>query len=319
VQRVEEEFMMYSDAMESSEARSIPWSRTRRWAYGLGAAFTIVVLVLFISVPSLLRSRQSAETRSFVQGPAAEPTPPQALNPPGFAPVPFPQAVIRTINLTMITNEFDAARSKIDMIVRQSQGYIDRLNVRAGIGPARGLSATVRVPANRADAALNDLKSLGHLMQESQNSSDITSQYVDLTARLSNARNSEQRLLALLRDRTGDLKDVIAMEREISTVRENIERMEAQRKDFDNKVQFVTIQVELNEEYHAELAPPTPSTRTQLRNAAVDGIQNGAENTVDIALFILRYGPSLLIWFAVLGPLFVLILRLRGIELRRRL
>src|SRR5207253_2858120 len=104
-----------------------------------------------------------------------------------------------------------------------------------------------------------------------------TSQYVDLNARLSNARNSEQRLLDLLRGRAGDLKDVVQMEREIASVRESIERMEAQQKDLNNKVQFVTIQLELAEEYHAQLERPVPSTGTQLRNAAVDGVRSGGE------------------------------------------
>src|SRR5437762_13075852 len=112
---------------------------------------------------------------------------------------------------------------------------------------------------------MTELKTIGRLIEESQNSSDITSQYVDLTARLANARNSEQRLLALLRDRAGDLKDVVEMEREIASVRGGIERMEAQEKDFNNKVQFVTIQLELSEEYRSQLEPSQPSTGTQIR------------------------------------------------------
>lgn len=226
--------------------------------------------------------------------------------------------MIRTINLTMITKTFDAARTKIDQIVRQSQGYIDRMTVHADAGSTRSLSATLRLAAEQSDSALSDLKTIGRLMQESQNSSDITSQYVDLEARLSNARNSEQRLLTLLRDRAGNLKDVVAMEQEISSVRESIDRMEAQRKDFDNKIQFVTIQLELTEEYHAALEVPAPSRQTELRNAAVDGIRSGGENIIDIAVFLLRYGPSLLIWCAVLGALVLVIVRMQGIELRRR-
>jgi hypothetical protein len=226
--------------------------------------------------------------------------------------------VIRSIKLTLITKDFDAARSMIDSIVRQSQGYIDRLTVRANPGTARGLSATLRLPAIQAESGLAELRKLGRLVEESQNSSDITSQYVDLTARLSNARNSEQRLLGLLRDRTGNLKDVVEMEREIASVRESIERMEAQRKDFDNKVQFVTIDLELTEEYHAQLEAPAPSRSTQLRNAAVDGVRSGGESVMDIALFVLQYGPSLAVWFVVLGAALVVILKLRRIELRRR-
>jgi hypothetical protein len=182
----------------------------------------------------------------------------------------------------------------------------------------RSLSATLRVPAGESDSALNELKTIGRLMQESQNSSDVTSQYVDLAARLSDARNSEQRLLTLLRERTGDLKDVVAMEREISSVRENIERMEAQQKDVDNKIRFVTIQLEVTEEYHAALGAPAPSTSTKLRNAAVDGIRSSGENIIDMAVFLLRYGPSVLIWLVLLGAVVIVVLRVQKIQLRGR-
>ena len=67
----------------------------------------------------------------------------------------------------------------------------------------------------------------------------------------------------------------------------------------------------LPEEYHAQLEAPAPSEGTQLRNAAVDGMRSAAENTLEIALFLLRYGPALLIWFAVLGSIAIGIWRLR--------
>jgi hypothetical protein len=140
-----------------------------------------------------------------------------------------------------------------------------------------------------------------------------------MSALLSNARNSEMRLLSLLRDRAGDLKDVVAMEGEISSVRESIERMEAQQKDLNNKIQFVTIQFELSEEYHAELQPSVPSTGTQLRNAAVEGIRSGAENMVGIAFFLLRYVPSVVAWGTVIGGMIFLLIRISRTELRRRI
>jgi hypothetical protein len=220
--------------------------------------------------------------------------------------------VIRTITLSLVTKQFDSARSLIDATVQRFQGYIDSLTFRADAGSAKGLTARLRIPATQADPALNELKKLGRLVQEQQNSSDITSQYVDLTARLSNARNSEQRLLGLLRDRAGNLRDVVEMEREIASVRESIERMEAQQKDLNNRVQYVTIQLELSEEYHAELTPPVPSTTAQLRNASVDGIRSAADAIIDLAIFVLRYGPVLLIWFAVIGPIVILFWRYRA-------
>ncbi len=286
----------------------VPYTRrttTRKWALGLGGACAVIMLLFVVLPPSLLRSRQVAQQmttlRSLTPG---EPQTPTADTPTA---IPSGPMVIRNITLTLITKEFDMARARIDAAVQQSKGYVDRLSTRADPGIARTLSATLRVPQTQTDFAVSELKKLGRLLQESQNSSDVTSQYVDLSARLMNARNSEQRLLGLLRDRTGNLQDVIQMEREIASVRESIERMEAQQKDLNIKVQFVTIQVELSEEYRAALeTPPAPSTRSQLRNAAIDGIRSAFDTALDIALFILRYGPVLLIWFGVIGPAAIL-------------
>src|SRR5206468_4068042 len=121
------------------------------------------------ATPSLLRSRQSAsEARPQA---AAESTP--LAQPAQQSPVGTPSGpmVIRSIKLTLITKEFDAARARIDAVIRQSQGYIDHLTVRADTGSARTLSATLRLPANQAESGLNELKKLGRLMEESQNSS----------------------------------------------------------------------------------------------------------------------------------------------------
>jgi hypothetical protein len=289
------------------------WARHAVVAYGF-SGLGVVLIYMTLVVPSLMRSRQAAKPIVFAE---PLPSPQMAIAQPSPAQAPSGPMVIRTIKLTLVTKEFDAARSRVEAIVRQSQGYIDRLTVR-GSGSTHALSATLRLPASKADSGVNDLKTIGRLVEESQNSSDITSQYVDLGARLSNAVNSEQRLLALLRDRAGNLKDVVEMEREVESVRENIERMEAQQKDLNNKVQFVTIELELTEEYHAELAPPAPSTGTQLRNAAIDGIQSGGENVMDISLFVLRYGPAILIWLAVSASIFMVLLKLGRMELRRR-
>jgi hypothetical protein len=107
------------------------------------------------------------------------------------------------------------------------------------------------------------------------------------------------------------------MEREISSVHERIEQMAAQQKDLNNKVQFATIQLELNEEYRAELEPPALSIRSDVRNALVDGIRSATDSTVGIALFLLRYGPTFLIWCVVATPFVLVLWRFRFRIVRR--
>jgi len=217
--------------------------------------------------------------------------------------------IIRTANLRILTKEFDSARARIQAIVQQAQGYLDQMTVRGETGLGRYLSATLRLPSDRLDSGLTELRKLGKVLEESQGSSDVTSQYVDLQARLNNARSTEQRLLALQRERTDKLIDVVSVEREISRVREEIERMEAQRKDVFSKTQYATIIVEVSEEYRAEIQPSAPASGTQLRNALIDGYHGALGSVLALAMLILRYGPALLLWLAVLLPVAFLIRR----------
>jgi uncharacterized protein DUF4349 len=97
-----------------------------------------------------------------------------------------------------------------------------------------GLVAALRVPADQLAPTVAEIKGLGRVEAESQGGEEVTSQYIGIDARLTNARNTEQRLTDLLRQRTGKLADVLAVELELGPVRGEIERMEAENKSLIN-------------------------------------------------------------------------------------
>jgi len=158
----------------------------------------------------------------------------------------------------------------------------------------------MRVPSDQLGAALTELKQLGRAEEESQSGEEITPEFVDLNARLANARHTEQRLIEVLSRGTGRVADVLEVEREIARVRGEIERMEAQRKDMENRVAFAAVQVRLSEEYKANIDVAPPSAGIQLRNATLDGYRKLLGNGLGLGLTLLRYGPSLLFWVVIL-------------------
>lgn len=208
--------------------------------------------------------------------------------------------IVRTAQLSLITKEFDQARAQLEVIVKRHRGYVGELKVNDTTGSRRTLTATLRIPADQLDATLTEVKTLGRVEAESQSGQDVTSQYVDLQARLSNARNTEQRLTDLLRNRTGKLSDVLEVEQELDRVRGEIEQMEAERKNMSNQVSYATLNATIAEDYKAQLQVVPPSTSTRLRNAAVEGYRSMADGVVSLALFLLSTGPSLLLWGVVL-------------------
>jgi uncharacterized small protein (DUF1192 family) len=220
---------------------------------------------------------------------------PRAIQAPSAGPM-----IARTASLTVVAKDFETARAAVERIVSQHQGYVANLTATAPKNAARTLTATLRIPAPQLDAALVELKALGRIEQETQAGEDVTKQYTDLVARLNNSRATEKRLVDILRQRPGKVSEVLEVEQEIARVREEIEQMEAERKNTEKRVQFAAVELKLSEEYKAQLEVTPPSTGTRLRNALVNGYRRVAESIFDLILFALDYGPSLFLWGLVL-------------------
>jgi hypothetical protein len=90
------------------------------------------------------------------------------------------------------------------------------------------------------------------------------------------------------------------VEREIARVREQIERLDAERTNLERRVTYATVTLDVTQARQATLdTGPVPlSTRT--RNAAVDGVRAAFESASAAFLWTLRTGPPLLLWRAIL-------------------
>jgi uncharacterized protein DUF4349/putative zinc finger protein len=214
--------------------------------------------------------------------------------------VPTVPMIARVAGITLTTKEFDKTRASLEEILKRHSGYMGELKVNAPTDAGRSLTATLRIPAAQLDSALVELKKLGRVEDESQGGEEVTQQYVDLEARLSNGIHTEQRLTEILRTRTGKLQDVLKVELEIDRVRGEIEQMQAEKKELSKRVAFATLNTTVKEEYFAKLQGTPPSTRSRFRNAAVDGYNTVVEGVIDVGLFLLSAGPSLLLWVAIL-------------------
>lgn len=216
------------------------------------------------------------------------------------AAVPEPM-IEQTASVTILASNYGQASKAVERITTQHGGYVQDLNADTETGSARSLSATLRVPEKQIESFLTDLGWLGHVEQESRSNEEITDQYIDLTARLRNARAEEQRVLEILKTRQGKLSDVLQAERELARVGGEIESMEGQRKYMEHEVSYATVQVQLNEVYRAQLNPGASSTSTRIRNSLVEGFRNLSDGLVSIVIFAFTYGPSILLWLALIG------------------
>lgn len=211
--------------------------------------------------------------------------------------------IARTVALSMMVKDFGFSRTALDAILARHHGHAASLNANTQQNAARSLQASLRIPTGELNASVAELKSLGHVENETQSGEEVTQQHADLVARLKNSRETEQRLQAILLQRTGKISDVLAVEQEIARVRGEIEQMEAEQKALEHRVDFASIELSLAEEYKAQIGSPSPSIATRFHNAMVAGYRSAVESVVGIILFFAEYGPSAMIWLAFLAPL----------------
>lgn len=209
--------------------------------------------------------------------------------------------IARTVALTIVVKDFAASRADLDTILARHHGYAAELTVNTPENVSRSFQASLRVPAPELSAALGELRGLGRVEVETQSGEEVTQQHADLVARLENARETEQRLRGLLAQRTGKIDEVLQVEEEIDRVRGEIEGMEAEQRTLEHRVDFATIDLELNEEYKEQLNPQSASISSGMRNAFVAGLRHASGTLLGIVLFVEEFGPVLLIWAAIMG------------------
>lgn len=119
-----------------------------------------------------------------------------------------------------------------------------------------GNTVTVRVPADRFDAAFESVKRAGRVLREERRAQDVTEEFVDLEIRLGNARKSRERLLAIL-ERAEKVEDILKIEEQLRRLTDDIETMEGRRKYLADQVAYAT----LTAEFRAVTEPPPDKRR----------------------------------------------------------
>ena len=107
-------------------------------------------------------------------------------------------------------------------------------------------TVTVRVPERQFDTALRRYAALGEVTGVSTSSEDVTTQYVDLEARLDHYRAVERRLVRFLAA-TSSVPQMLAVQDRLDKVQLTIEQLTAELKSLRETTTFGTITVSLNE------------------------------------------------------------------------
>lgn len=199
--------------------------------------------------------RPGSRTEGEAETPPPPPMPTSATQAPGpTSTTPaepgasiIPPMLIRTGNAVIEVDSLEIAISEVRLLAQRMGGFIANTAMQTGQGQIRSATLEMKVPAARFDEAIGGLTPLGKVEAVNEQSEDVGEEFVDITARMTNARRLEERLLALLANRTGKLEDVLAVERELARVRQEIERYEGRIRYLRTRAAISTLSVTVHE------------------------------------------------------------------------
>lgn len=132
------------------------------------------------------------------------------------------------------------AMARVESIAEQSGGYIESKSSSS----EENAQVTLRIPVSSLTSAMESLASMGTLTRRRVSSEDVTEQYVDIDARLQTMVALRDRLRGLL-DKAQDVKDILAIEKELTRVQADIDSMQARLKALKGQVDLAAISVSI--------------------------------------------------------------------------
>lgn len=227
--------------------------------------------------------------------------------------------IIWTGNISLIVKDAEKSLEKVEAIAKDLGGYMVNSNSWHQEEQLRA-NLTIRVPAEEFDTAMARLKDLAiRVEHRNVSTQDVTEEYTDLDARLRNLEATEKELLELLtevRERTGKAEDILAVHREVSNIRGQIEQVKGRMQYLEKMTAMATINIELIPD---ALARPIVVAGWRPSGTAANALRilvKTLQFIVDAAIWLIIYVLPTLVVIAI--PFFILWMIWRRFRRRRK-
>lgn len=211
------------------------------------------------------------------------------------------QKIIKEGYISFESNDLLDTRQHVDSVLNHTGGYISSEREYT-VSNRISQSLNVRVPIKRFDEFVEKLsQGVGTFDDKSISSRDVTTEYIDVAARTKTKKELEQRYLALLQ-KAQSVSEILEIERELNTVRADIESMESRLRYLTDQTDYSTLEIT----YYKNIAKKTAFSSKFSR-----GFVNGWNNLIWFFVGVVNIWP-----FVVLVPL-ITVITLRWLRVRR--
>lgn len=227
--------------------------------------------------------------------------------------------LIRTFDLDIQTKEFDEVIAGIQAKVQELGGYIEQSSIDSGSAYYSNYNRyshmTVRIPSDKLDGFIQNVKDTANVTNISESADDITLKYVDVESRKLALETERDRLLELL-EKAETVEDIITIESRLSEVRYELEAYTSTLRTYDNQVDYSTVHMNIREvDRETKVEPKT--FWEEVTEEFGDSLYDMGRGFRNFGIWFLGSSPYLVLWALIIAVV-VFVLRLFGKKKRLR-
>jgi hypothetical protein len=203
--------------------------------------------------------------------------------------------IVYDARIELVVESLAATEQTLVKLLGENHGFVSESDQSALTSSQRKAMWRVRVPVDRFDNFVSAVSRLGEVRVQHVGSQDVTEEFVDIEARIRNKQEEEKRLIKHLNETTGKLEEILAVERELSRVRGEVEQTQGRLRFLSNRTALSTITIEALE--RKDYKPPVvASFPTQLGRT----FNRSVEAVVEFGKAVLLFVAAVVPWLPVI-------------------
>ena len=225
------------------------------------------------------------------------------------APAQSDRKLIRTVSMAAETENYDTLIPALEEKLTALGGYTESRQTGTYGSTRRWSSMTIRIPADNLSAFVTHVSKNANVLSTSEETKDVTLQYVDTESKITALETEQARLLELLAG-AQNLSEILEIEARLSDVTYELERYASQKRSYDNQITYATVRLPVEE---VEVLPPEeePSVFDRIRTGFTSSLHGVSDGLVNLFVLLVAGAPYLLVYGAVIGVILAVSSRIR--------
>ncbi len=216
--------------------------------------------------------------------------------------------MIYTYNYSVETRQFDDFMSMVAGRVEEYGGYIEssETNGNAEMDVRRFANLVIRVPSANMHGFLDMVAENSNVTRSSTSGEDVTLSYVDMQSHIKALRTEQETLMGLL-EKAEKIEDIISIQGQLTTVRYELESYESQMRVLDNRIDYSTLYLDVNEVERESNVADKLSYGEEIAKGLSDTFYNLGRSLRGFSIWFIVKLPVILICLAAFLALFFIV------------